>query len=153
MGFVLQMAKLKWLWKKSSLKHLQIILSHRLRDKISIPFRIRERGMNPIMSILVNHWECTHYCRNSSVNFLCVRKINSCQFGNSWQMIWTGVSITQGNLHWIATVMSITVCIWAMIQYNMIMKFINDRMLRGLVNTKHFKLDDLEDYIKSDDIQ
>lgn len=53
--------------------------------------------------------------------------------------------------------MSITVCIWAVIQYNVIMKFINYRMVRGLVNTKHFniiqKLDDLEDYIKSDDIQ
>lgn len=37
------------------------------------------------------------------------------------------------------------------------MKFINYRMVGGLVNAKHFniiqKLDDLEDYIKSGDIQ
>jgi len=67
------------------------------------------------------------------------------------------IGITQGNPHWIATVMSITVCIWAIIQYNVIMKFINYRMVGGPVNAKHFniiqKLDDLEDYIKSGDIQ
>lgn len=54
-------------------------------------------------------------------------------------------------------VMSITVYIWAVIQYNVTMKFINDRMVGDLVNTKYFniiqKLDDLEDNNKSDDIQ
>lgn len=88
-GFGPQMAKLAL--KKSYLRHLQVILSHRLWDKISIPFGIRERGINPIMSILVSHWECNQYCRNTSVNFLCVRRINSCQLSNSWYMIWTRV--------------------------------------------------------------
>lgn len=58
--------------------------------------------------------------------------------------------MTQANLHRTAKVMSITVCIWAITQYNVAMKFINDRKLGDLVNIKHCniiqKLDDLEDY-------
>lgn len=45
--------------------------------------------------------------------------------------------MTPANLHRAAKVMSITVCIWTITQYNVIMKCINDRNLGGIVNTKH----------------
>lgn len=54
------------------------------------------------------------------------------------------------NLHRTAKAMSITVCIWAITQYNVAVTFINDGKLGDLVNTKHCniiqKLNDLEDY-------
>lgn len=45
--------------------------------------------------------------------------------------------MTAANLHRAAKVMSITVCIWTITQYNVIMKCINDRNLGGIINTKH----------------
>lgn len=65
------------------------------------------------------------------------------------------MGMTQANLHMTAKVMSITVCIWAITQYKMAMKFINDRKVQDLANTKHCniiqKLDDLEDYSNEND--
>jgi len=59
------------------------------------------------------------------------------------------MGMTQANLHRTAKAMSITVCIWAITQYNVAIKCINDRKLGDLVNIKHCnivqKLDDLED--------
>lgn len=47
------------------------------------------------------------------------------------------MGMTQANLHRTSHAMSITVCIWAITQYNMAMTFINDRKLSDLVSTNH----------------
>lgn len=57
---------------------------------------------------------------------------------------------TEANRHRTAKALSIIVWIWAITQYNVATKFINNRKLGHLVNIKHCnivqKLDDLEDY-------